>query len=200
VVQSKQCQRALALARRDAVASAVRVRVAKSLVSHLDLLMGFVPCGKIFAGFWPIRSEIDPRPLMFALAEKGRRLALPALIERRGERWMVFRAFEPGQDLVAMGFGTSGPGEGAGCVDPDVVLLPLAAFDAGGNRIGYGGGFYDRTLAQMRARGMYPQLVGLAFDVQEVDAITAEPHDISLDAILTESGLRIFDKKNKAKR
>jgi len=194
VSQIKKQQRQQALACRDAMEQELRVHSSQQLVTYLGALMPFLPKGKIIAGFWPIRSEIDPRPLMFALAEEGASLALPALIGQGKESVMVFRAFARGQGLVSMGFCTFGPGEAAALVEPDIVLLPLAAFDGQGNRIGYGGGFYDRTVAQMRFRGLTPQLIGLAFDCQEVENIAAEPHDIKLDAILTESGLRLFDR------
>jgi len=194
VIQIKQQQRQQALARRDAMVGEVRASASQKLTDY-QAFVTTQPKGKIISGFWPIRSEIDPRPLMFLLAEKGAVLALPALIDKGGEKIMIFRTFKPNQDLVPMGFDTWGPGPDADLVDPDIVLLPLAAFDAQGNRIGYGGGFYDRTVAQMRAHGLTPQLTGLAFDCQEVTNIAAEPHDIRLDGVLTESGPRYFDKR-----
>jgi 5-formyltetrahydrofolate cyclo-ligase len=91
-----------------------------------------------------------------------------------------------------MGFGTSGPGRDAAVLDPQLMLVPLAAFDAAGNRIGYGAGHYDRAIARLHARGMFPRLIGLAFDCQRVETVPAEPHDAPLGEILTESGLRQF--------
>jgi len=196
VSQNKQQQRNQALAQRDLMAPQMRERLSQEMVVHYRSLLLTMSLpeerGLIISGFWPIRSEINPKPLMEALRGQGAKLALPALIGEGKSRYMVFRHFEPNQKLVPMGFDTFGPGEEAEIVDPDIVLLPLAAFDAGGNRIGYGGGFYDRTLAQMHSRGLTPLLIGLGFNCQEIENITAEPHDIRLDAILTESGLRLF--------
>ena len=122
-------------------------------------------------------------------AEKGARLCLPAIIDRET---IVFRELVRGAPLVEMGFGTHGPGPEAEELDPDVMLVPLSAFDGSGNRIGYGGGFYDRAIARLRAAGRSPLVVGIAFACQEAEAIPAEPHDIGLQAILTEQGLRFF--------
>jgi len=132
---------------------------------------------------------------MFAFCAKGLSLALPALIEQESDQVMVFRCFDQKQDLVSMGFDTWGPGEHAAIVDPQIILLPLAAFDNQGNRIGYGGGFYDRTLAQMEQRHLVPIRIGVAFDCQEIEKVAAEAHDIRLDAIVTESGLRIYSER-----
>jgi len=193
VPQTKQQQRRLALARRDAMGQEVRVQISQQLATQAERVMAFAPQARVIAGFWPIRSEIDPRPLMFALSAHGAQLALPALIGEGQDKHMIFRAFARGDALVDMGFGTFGPsGDEAAELQPGSVLLPLAAFDGRGNRIGYGGGFYDRTLAAMHGRGLHPKLIGLGFDCQEVESIAAEPHDIRLEAILTERGLKVF--------
>jgi len=192
VPQAKKQQRRFALNRRDAMPKQERARISQHLATYADNIMSLAPQANVVSGFWPIRSEIDPRPLMFALSARGKRLALPALIGEGIERRMIFRSFEPVDELIAMGFDTFGPSIKAARLEPDLILLPLAAFDGQGNRIGYGGGFYDRTLAAMRARGLMPKLVGLGFNCQEVDFIAAEPHDIRLESILTESGLRQF--------
>jgi len=195
VSQTKQSQRISALARRDEIPQDVREQFSKALVAYADGLSSLSSDfdGKIIAGFWPIRSEIDPVPLMEELAIRGAQLALPALIRQGKNTEMIFRSFDPDKPLVAMGFDTFGPASAQAQVQPDIVLLPLAAFDRQGNRIGYGAGFYDRTLAEMRMRGLAPKLIGLAFDCQQEAQIAAEPHDIRLDAILTERGLTIFD-------
>jgi 5-formyltetrahydrofolate cyclo-ligase len=79
-------------------------------------------------------------------------------------------------------------------VDPEILLMPLSAFDASGNRIGYGAGHYDRAIARLHDKGMQPRLIGVAFDCQEVEAVPAEAHDVPLDAVVTESGYRTFSK------
>ena len=185
---SKKTLRQEALARRDRIPEEQRVIISQKLVDELQKLLAILK-GKTVAGFWPIKSEIDPRPIMLALKEHGFKLALPAIINKTK---MVFRNFEDEGKLVDMGFGTVGPSEEAKIVEPETLLVPLSAFDSTGNRIGYGAGYYDRAIASMRENGHNPLLIGLAFDCQEVLSIPAEPHDQKLVMILTESGLRSF--------
>ena len=181
-VRSKDELRREALAARDAIPPTTRIENAIALADHADAL-GIEP-GSTVAGYWPIRSEIDPRPLMFALRERGLALVLPAVVDDA----IVFRELTREGKLEAAGFGTVAPGPDARSLAPDVILLPLAAFDADGNRIGYGRGHYDRCIAAMRARGLTPRLVGLAHATQRVEAIPAEAHDVRLHAILHEKG------------
>ena len=185
---SKKTLRQEALARRDRMWQEQRTIISQRLVDELPKLLDCLK-GKTVAGFWPIKSEIDPRPLMLALKEHGITLALPAIIDKTT---MVFRIFDDGGKLVDMGFGTVGPSEKAKIVEPETLLVPLSAFDSEGNRIGYGAGYYDRAIASMRKNGHNPLLIGLAFDCQKVSSIPAEPHDQKLAMILTESGLRSF--------
>lgn len=173
------------LARRDATDPGFRIDAALSLAGFagdLDL-----PPGAIVAGFLPIRSEIDLRPLMDVLRARGHRLCLPAVTDRET---IVFRAFVRDAGLVATGFGTAGPPPDAAVLDPDAILMPLAAFDAAGNRLGYGAGHYDRAIARLHERGLRPRLIGCGFDLQEVERIPADAHDVALHAVLTETGLR----------
>jgi len=183
----KKTLRSKALARRDALDPAWRAAASQEMAGAAEAL-GVVP-GVIVSAFLPIRSEVDLRPLMAALAEKGARLCLPAIIDRST---IVFREYLPGKTLVDTGFGTSGPGPDAAELDPAVMLVPLAAFDARGDRIGYGAGHYDRAIARLHARNITPRLVGVAFDCQQVETVPAEAHDVRLDEILSESGLRHF--------
>ena len=94
--------------------------------------------------------------------------------------------------IFDMGFGTAGPGPEAEVLDPTLMLVPLAAFDARGHRIGYGGGYYDRAIERLHGKGIAPRLTGIAFDCQEVELVPDEGHDVQLHAILSESGLRAF--------
>ena len=183
----KKTLRTQALARRDALDAAWRTAVSLEMAGAADALA--IEPGTMVSAFLPIRSEIDLRPLMAALAESGARLCLPAIIDRR---IIVFREYLPGQPLVDTGFGTSGPGPEAAVVDPAVMLVPLAAFDARGDRIGYGAGHYDRAIARLHAKKMTPRLIGVAFDCQQVETVPAEAHDVRLDEILSESGLHRF--------
>jgi 5-formyltetrahydrofolate cyclo-ligase len=144
------------------------------------------PAGAVISGFWPIRSEPDIRPLMDDLRGMGADLCLPVVLDRET---IVFRAFLPGAPVVKTGFGTTGPDAQAAVVEPDVMLVPLSAFDRSGHRIGYGAGHYDRAITRLDALGRRPCLIGIAFSCQEVSSVPFEPHDIPLDAILTEDGL-----------
>ncbi|MCR9136293.1 MAG: 5-formyltetrahydrofolate cyclo-ligase [Alphaproteobacteria bacterium] len=143
--------------------------------------------GEIVSGFFPIRSEVDIRPLMSSLQKKGARLCLPVVMDRTR---LEFRELVRGDDLVETGFGTVGPGPQATVLEPQLMLVPLAAFDSTGHRIGYGAGYYDRAIARLREAGHLPRLIGVAFDVQEVENVPHDSHDIAMPAVLTESGLR----------
>lgn len=180
-----------ALARRDGLDAFWRVEAALEMAEtardHLE-----IGPGQIVSGFWPMRSEVDVRPLMFALREKGARLCLPAILDKTT---IVFRELVRGAPMVDMGFGTVGPHAEAEVLDPSVVLVPLAAFDVRGHRIGYGAGYYDRAIAKLVDKGLAPRLIGIAFDCQEVSQVPDEPHDVVIPEILTESGLRRFAPK-----
>ncbi|WP_346432533.1 MULTISPECIES: 5-formyltetrahydrofolate cyclo-ligase [unclassified Roseitalea] len=177
--------RTRALARRDALDPQWRARVSADLARSAKAIVG--DGAGIVAAFWPIRSEIDPRPLMERLTAMGAELALPAVIDRQT---IAFRRYRPGDRLERGSFGTMAPGPGAETVDPDMLLMPLAAFDAAGNRLGYGAGHYDRAIARLRQAGRDPRLVGLAFSCQRETAIPAEAHDVPLHAVVTEQGLQ----------
>ena len=181
--------RTVALARRAGIADGDRARFAASLAdAGLALALSRVPAPAISL-FLPIRDEPDTRPLLEALSAADFEVSLPAT-PRRGEP-LRFLAWQPGQALVPGRFGTREPGPDAAERDPDLLFVPLAAFDARGMRLGYGAGFYDGALCRLRA--MKPVLaVGVAFAIQEVAAVPAEPHDEALDAIITERGLSIF--------
>jgi 5-formyltetrahydrofolate cyclo-ligase len=184
----KKHLRAEALGRRDALSAEWRIEAALAMAERAGEIGA--AAGSIVSGFWPIRTEVDVRPLMFALRERGVRLALPAILDRET---IVFRELVRGAPLVQMGFGTAGPGVDAEILDPALMLVPLAAFDARGHRIGYGAGHYDRAISRLHAKGMRPRLIGIAFGCQEVPAVPDEPHDVRLDAVLTESGLHRFE-------
>jgi 5-formyltetrahydrofolate cyclo-ligase len=154
-----------------------------ALTRHILQAAAFAP-GAIIAGFWPIAGEIDIRPLLHALASRGHPIALP-VTGRRGEP-LVFRAWQPGAPLLPGRFGTSHP-DGPETT-PEVLLMPLLAFDSTGNRLGYGGGFYDRT-ATLLPRALR---IGCAFAAQELDSLPIGPYDQTLHAIATETGFRTF--------
>lgn len=180
--------RRAALARRDALDPSWRIEASLEMAGTAKERIAVEP-GAIVSGFWPMRSEVDVRPLMFALREYGARLCLPAILDKTT---IVFRELVRDAALVDMSFGTTGPGEEAATLDPQIMLVPLAAFDSRGHRIGYGAGYYDRAIARLTAAGRAPRLVGIAFDCQEVSEVPDEPHDVIIPEILTESGLRRF--------
>lgn len=185
----KQVMRLAALARRDALTPEWRATASQHAATMGGQAIELEP-GAVVAGFLPIRSEIDPRPLMYALAERGARLSLPFIVD---DETIVFKSWQEGDPLVELKLGTSGPQPTAPDLDPSIMLVPLAAFDACGERIGYGGGYYDRAIQRLASRGLHPRIIGLAFSCQEVDAIPAESHDIRIREVLTETGLRRLD-------
>jgi 5-formyltetrahydrofolate cyclo-ligase len=177
-----------ALARRNALDPFWRIEASLEMAQTAKESIELDP-GTIVSGFWPMRSEVDVRPLMFALREKGARLCLPAILDKET---IVFRELVRGAPMVAMGFGTVGPGEDAAVLDPAIMLIPLAAFDSRGHRIGYGAGYYDRAIAKLQAKDIEPRLIGIAFDCQEVPLVPNEWHDVIIPELLTESGMRRF--------
>ena len=181
----KKQLRAEALARRDALDPQWRIEASLGMAQWAQRIP--VEPGDVVSGFWPMRSEVDVRPLMFALREQGARLCLPAILDKTT---IVFRELVRGADLVDMGFGTYGPGPDAEVLQPVLMLVPLAAFDARGHRIGYGAGYYDRAIAKLQAGPRPPRLVGIAFDCQQVELVPEQPHDVVIPEMLTESGLR----------
>ncbi len=186
--ERKKQLRKEALARRDALDPFWRIEASLEMAETARDSIAFEP-GAIVSGFWPMRSEVDVRPMMFALREHGARLCLPAILDKST---IAFRELVRGAPLVEMGFGTHGPGEEAEVLDPDIMLIPLAAFDRRGHRIGYGAGYYDRAIGRLQDAGKHPRLIGIAFDCQEVSEVPDEPHDVVIPEILTESGLRRF--------
>lgn len=181
---NKNQLRAAALARRDALGPLARAHAEIGILRNTGGL--FDKPGQVVSGYWPIRSEADPRPLLAQARIAGASIALPILLDAETLR---FRRWEPDAALEPAGFGTLGPAADAPFIVPDIVILPLSAFDRRGHRIGYGKGHYDRAVAHLLASGAQPLLVGLAFAVQEVDKVPFEPHDIPLDYILTEDEL-----------
>jgi 5-formyltetrahydrofolate cyclo-ligase len=183
---SKSDLRTAALAKRDSLSSEHCAAAAQAIAARG--LPIEITNGAVVAGYSPIRSEIDPAPLMRKLAEHGARLALPA-ITARGQS-LRFRVWSPDDRLMRGPLGILEPSPAAAEIIPDIVLVPLAAFDRLGHRIGYGAGHYDRTLAQLR-KSKAITAIGLAFAAQQVKAVPALQHDVALDYVLTET--QMFD-------
>lgn len=163
IIAAKKRLRSEALAARRAGRTA-NGEAAARLAGLADQLA--IAPGTVVAGYWPMADELDPRPLMLRLAEAGCRLALPVVVER-GHR-LAFRAWTPGDELEPGDHGTFHPFATAPALVPAVVLVPLLAFDRQGFRLGYGGGYYDRTLESLRAKA-HVRTIGIALAAQEVE-------------------------------
>ncbi|HEY0331240.1 MAG TPA: 5-formyltetrahydrofolate cyclo-ligase [Rhodopseudomonas sp.] len=178
----KTILRAVALARRQALGDTDRAAAAQALARRpFPLAVG---PGDVVAGYFPLRNEFDPRPLLQAMAAHGALLALPAIVAP--DRPLAFRAWRPDDVLPCGQFGIPEPAVAAESVVPSIVLVPLAAFDRAGHRIGYGGGYYDRSLEALRRQAAVTA-IGLGFAVQEIPLVPALAHDARLDLVLTEA-------------
>jgi 5-formyltetrahydrofolate cyclo-ligase len=184
VAEQKTRIRAEVLARRDTLSPDARQAAAEAIAARV-LPVAPRP-GLVVSGFMPIRSEINPLPLMRRYAGEGAQLALPA-IDGRGKP-LRLRGWAVGDKLIAGQWGIREPDASAPEIDPDVMLVPLAVFDRRGHRIGYGAGYYDMTIARVRSRKPVVA-VGVAFAVQEVSDVPILPHDERLDLVLTEKEL-----------
>lgn len=155
-----------------------------------DHFLAQVPlaAGAAVSGYWPLGDEIDPRPLMGRLHESGHVCALP-VVAAKGKP-LCFRAWSPGTVLQLKAFGLSEPPPEAAIVRPDILLVPLLAFDAGGYRLGYGGGYFDRTLAALRGGRRRVLAVGLAYGAQEVAELPRSGYDEPLDWVVSEHEAR----------
>jgi 5-formyltetrahydrofolate cyclo-ligase len=173
--------RAEAMTRRDALSADQRQAAAEAIAARQFPLP--IRTGTIVSAFMPLKSEINPLPLLRKLAGEGARLALP-VVAGRGQP-LVMREWTWGEPLAAGVRGIREPLAQAPAVDPDIVLAPLLAFDRARHRLGYGGGYYDLTIAQLRGRKTIVA-VGMAFAVQEVFTVPVTPRDAPLDLVLTE--------------
>jgi 5-formyltetrahydrofolate cyclo-ligase len=181
----KDAARAAALERRRAAHAAGAPGAGRLAAGHaLEAIAGLRGV-RVVAAYLPIRDEIDPLPAMLALSGLGYLVAVP-VIEAQG-RPLVFRSWTPGVATVAGPFGVPVPAAGE-TVEPEVLLVPMLAFDRRGHRLGYGGGFYDRTIAGLRARRELAA-IGFAYADQEMPEVPDSQHDMRLDAIVTEAGV-----------
>jgi 5-formyltetrahydrofolate cyclo-ligase len=176
LIEAKRVARERALAARAACDPAVGAALAEHVLREMP-----PPAGAVVSGFWPMGQEIDIRPLLVALHERGHAIVLPETPKRGNP--LIFRLWRPGDVLVAERFGTMRPDGEARA--PDFLLVPLLAFDRRGRRLGYGAGYYDRTLAGLPGR----YRLGVAYAAQELDEVPAGPYDAKLDAVATERGV-----------
>ncbi|MEO8241243.1 MAG: 5-formyltetrahydrofolate cyclo-ligase [bacterium] len=176
----KSAARKAAFAMRKQAFAAGQGQAATSLADFLSRYRG-----KALSGYMPMRTEIDP---LSAMAAHQGPVGVPVIMAPATP--LRFREWRPGAAMLSGEFGAMIPAEGA-WIDPEVLIVPLLAFDARGYRLGYGGGFYDRTLQALRGR--HPTLaIGFAFAKQEVDEVPTDPFDQRLDAVVTENGVRVF--------
>jgi 5-formyltetrahydrofolate cyclo-ligase len=177
-----------ALARRGQTDAAARVAFAQRLAKEgLRLARLWRP--SIVSVFYPIRDEPDTLLLLAALAGEGFATALPVVVGRGAA--LAFRLWRPGEPTRAGAMSIREPVEESPVVDPDLLFVPLACFDRRGHRIGYGGGYYDRTLTSLRAAKPV-HAIGVAYGICEVDAVPYETHDQTLDAVVTEQETILF--------
>jgi 5-formyltetrahydrofolate cyclo-ligase len=165
------------LAAREAPAEAGR-KIAERVLATIP-----IPAGTAVSAYWPMGDELDPRPLIEQLHAAGCSIGLPIIVAK-GQP-LSFRRWTPDTRFVAGGFKTQVPEPGSPEVVPSLLVVPLLAFDRRGYRLGYGGGFYDRTLAKLRALGPVTA-VGFAYAGQEVDAVPRDEYDQPLDWLATE--------------
>jgi len=173
--------RLAAIALRDALPREVRQDAAEAIAARQFPLK--IRAGIIVSGFMPMKSEINPLPLLRKLEEMGARIALP-VVAGKGKP-LVMRQWRVGEPLASGVWGIREPKPDAPAVDPDILLVPLLAFDRAGYRVGYGGGYYDMTITALRAKKQVTA-VGIAFAVQEVAKVPRTERDARLDLVLTE--------------
>jgi 5-formyltetrahydrofolate cyclo-ligase len=189
IEEAKAALRVRAHAQRAKLLQGYRADAARAAAQHFFSGVALRPA-EIVAAYWPIRDELDCRLVLTRLMDEGQPVCLPVVL---GDSLpLELRRWEQGAALYPSGFGTLAPDEHASLAEPDVVLMPLLGFDQHGTRLGYGGGYYDRTLAAMSRP---PRLIGFAFSAQEVDYIPRGGHDVPLDAVVTEQGIRQFGAK-----
>jgi 5-formyltetrahydrofolate cyclo-ligase len=176
LIEAKRAVRQRALAAREAWDPGLGGALAEHVLREAP-----PPVGAVVSGYWPMGQEIDIRPLLHALHERGHPIVLPKTPKRGNP--LIFRLWRPGAVMVAERFGTMRPSGDEHA--PDFLLVPLLAFDRRGNRLGYGGGYYDRTLAALPGRFR----LGVAYAAQELDEVPAGPYDARLDAVATERGV-----------
>jgi 5-formyltetrahydrofolate cyclo-ligase len=178
---SKAALRTAALALRDALPAAARQAAAEAIATRPFPLK--IAAGVIVSGFAPMKTEINPIPLMRKLADAGAQLALPVM-QGRGKP-LIMRAWKFGDAFVSGQWGIREPVPDAAEVVPDILIVPLACFDRSGHRIGYGAGYYDMTINTLRAKKKVVA-VGIAFAAQEIPQVPATERDARLDFVLTE--------------
>ncbi|MFM9891140.1 MAG: 5-formyltetrahydrofolate cyclo-ligase [Rickettsiales bacterium] len=185
---AKRKLRQQAQQRRMAVPHAACLSASQSVARHFadHPILAFAPS---FAGYLAMRGELDVRPVFSIMARFSKQTSLPCIIE---QKTLLFRQWAPGDPLARHPLGPEEPLPTAPALFPEIILVPLLAFDGGGGRLGYGGGYYDRTMEAMRRFETPPLFVGVGYSMQEIDLVPMDAHDQPLDGVLTELGVSIF--------
>lgn len=187
-MSDRRAQRATLLAAREALSVSDHRRLSEVVHRHLTARFASVRVG-VVGFYYPVRGEFDPLPFVKQLVDHGATAALPVVVGK--DKPLAFRVWQPGVPMKKGPYGIPEPAAGA-VVTPDAVLIPLVGFDANNFRLGYGGGYYDRTLAAFELK---PLVIGIGFELGRLPLLVPEPHDIPLDFVVTEAGVqprRIF--------
>lgn len=195
LVEEKKAAREGAVARRDAAHAALRDTAPQRLAAHVLSTFTLEP-GTVVSGYWPGRSELDIRPLMGELDHRGHPIGLPVVVGRG--KPLLFRRWRPNDALEPKPFGLKEPPPSAPELTPQVLLVPLLAFDREGYRIGYGAGYYDMTLASLRAKGKV-LAIGVGYAAQGVERLPHDERDERLDWVVTEKGAMRFERGQESK-
>mgnify|MGYP004001316893 FL=1 len=189
ITNDKAAARIQAKAQRRAIPAGTRADAGARAAA---LFMGAIPLppASTVSAYWPLGDEFDSRPLLDALLQSGHKAALPVVVG--ADQPLIFRQWQPGDDMAVSSFGVSEPREAAGEVRPNVVVAPFLAFNAQGFRLGYGGGYYDRTLRTVRQSVPGLLAVGLGFELQEMATLPHDSNDEPLDWLISEHHVRQF--------
>lgn len=189
IAVQKQRLRQEMMAKRRSIPAASHGPASESLAMHFSD-HPILAVKESFAGYHAIRGELDVMPIFNRMQRWKKTMALPCVVGK--DKPLVFRQWSPGDPLERDAMGIQTPNSKAKKVQPELLLVPVLAFDSFGNRLGYGGGFYDQTLSALRDTDAKPLVIGVAFGSQEVELVPTEPHDATLDGILTETGVSMF--------
>ena len=180
VARWRKAERARLIEARLAIPADVRAEMAQKIAAGLDAAIGDLS-GRLVSLYWPFRGEPDMRPWMASVIARGGAVALPLVVEKAQP--LIFRAYRPGDRLEKGVWNIPIPAEGDPVL-PDVVIAPLVGVDPQNYRLGYGGGFFDRTLAAMPRK---PMVIGIGYEMQRIPTIYPQTHDIPMDRIVTET-------------
>jgi 5-formyltetrahydrofolate cyclo-ligase len=178
IARWRKAERERLIAARLAIPADTRATKAGTIAEHLDVIIGDV-AGRLVSLYWPFRGEPDLRPWITSIVARGGTTALPIVIEKA--RPLIFRAYKPGDRIEKGVWNIPVPAEGDPVI-PDIVIAPLVGVDPGNYRLGYGGGFFDRTLAALPRKAL---VIGVGYAMQHIATIHPQPHDVPMDRIVT---------------